>query len=245
MTGNTNIRVAAIFSIFFILLIPTRSLASDFADRMKVLRQRMSTEAPEKITAENPEKTEENNLTQKSDDSKKQIIQKPAGQKNKSKKKTVPPPQKSLLPLKTGWKLENDSAHKYRIQFPADWQAGLLMDGTDRVRTGLSADQNLSVRVRSFDVPAGATTELIKTLFEQHILGGGNLLHSEKGNLCGVPSIMSVYAGQFNNIPVNMVAVVLLRQNRGYIVWAMIPTSLFALRSAEADSVLATFEFTD
>lgn len=240
MTGNTNIRVAAIFSALFILLAPARSLASDFSDKMKALRQRMSTEAPAEITTENPKKEEKSSQADKENTTKKKAVD-----KKTAKSKAPANKQKQFVPLKSGWKLENDSAHKYRIQFPANWQTGFLMDGTDRIRTGLSADQNLSVRVRSFDVPAGATTELIKTLFEQHILGGGNLLHSEKGNLCGVPSIMSVYAGQFNNIPVNMVAVVLLRQNRGYIVWAMIPTSLFTVRSAEADSVLATFEFTN
>ncbi len=240
MTGNTHIRVAAVFSIFLMLFISTRSLASDFSNRMKALRQRMSTEAPAEITTENSKKEEKSVSADKKSETKKK-----AAEKKNAKGKVLSKKQKQLVPLKSGWKLESDSAHKYRIQFPANWQSGFLMDGTDHVRTGLSADQNLSVRVRSFDVPAGATTELIKTLFEQHILGGGNLLHSEKGNLCGVPSIMSVYAGQFNNIPVNMVAVVLLRQNRGYIVWAMIPTSLFAIRSAEADSVLATFEFTD
>lgn len=240
MTENTHVRVVALFSIFFILFINVKGLASDFADRMKTLRQRMSTETPSEIMTETPKNEEKNKQADKTSESKKQIVK-----KKSAKSKVVPQKQKQLVPLKNGWKLETDSTHKYRIQFPANWQTGFLMDGTDRVRTGLSADQNLSVRVRSFDVPAEATTELIKTLFEQHILGGGNLLHSKKGNLCGVPSIMSVYAGQFNNNPVNMVAVVLLRQSRGYIVWAMIPTVLFASRSAEADSVLATFEFID
>lgn len=240
MAGNTQIRAIVIFSALFLTLTAFEAIASDFADRMKTLRQRMSSEAPAEITAENSKKEKKSNPADKKSEAKKKTTA-----RKTVKAKALPNKQKQPLPLRSGWKIENDSTHKYRIQFPADWQTGFLMDGTDRIRTGLSADQNLSVRVRSFDVPAGATTDLIKKLFEQHVLGGGNLLHSEKGNLCGVPSIMSVYSGQFNNIAVNMVAVVMLRQNRGYIVWTMIPTSLFAIRSAEADSVLATFEFTD
>lgn len=237
--------------------------ASDFADRMKALRQRMATEGGAETTPNNDSNVVvDENQSEVTPPTVRQPEVIPPVKKPENPTKTPPEKlpkktvktkknekksshRKGLLPVKAGWKVEADQVHGYRIQFPKSWQTSFMMDGPDRIKTGLSPDQNLSVRVRSFDGATGATVEMVKAAFEQRVLGGGNLLFTEKGNLCGVPSVMSVYSGQFNNIPVNMVAVVLLRGSKGYIVWTMMPANLFTARSAEADSVLATFEFTD
>lgn len=237
--------------------------ANAFADRMKALRQRMATEG-EISTGDNTAPDVPNVVKQLEEEIKKpglpkidekpvtnpkvkistpKPLKKPAKRSWKSKKASNG--RKGLLPVKSGWKVEADKLHAYRIQFPKNWQTSFLQDGPDRIKTGLSPDQNVSVRVRSFDGVGAASLEQIKAAFEQTVLGGGNQLHSEKGNLCGIPSIMSVYSGQFNNIDVNMVAVIMVKASKGYIVWTMIPANMFANKSAEADAVLATFEFTN
>ena len=233
--------------------------ALDFASRMKALRQRMteegnvdnSVETPDETTSKSDEPAENKALNDaetsngstkvapKIVEPSKKSVKTPKKKIKKSKKLSVP----KRLPLNPGWKQEADNTHGYRIQFPKNWQTSFLTDGPDRIKTGLSPDQNLSVRVRSFDCGPGATLELVKMAFEQRVLGGGTILHTENGRLCGVPSNLSIYSGQFNNLNVNIVSVILLRNNRGYIVWTMVPSQLFASRSAEADAVLATFEF--
>lgn len=234
--------------------------ALDFAGRMKALRQRMATEGQtqlenddnDKAKVAQPGQTKENGAqlqtdvpANKSPIVKNRPVKKKAVKKKAVKKKVNKDKAAGMLPLKKGWKMEADKAHSYRIQFPKTWQTSFLMDGPDRIKTGLAPDQNISVRVRSFVCGQGVTVELVKMAFEQRVLAGGTLLHTENGNLCGVPSNMSVYSGQFNNVAVNIVAVFMIRKDKGYIVWTMIPTPLFAVKSAAADEVLATFEFID
>ncbi|PKK89473.1 MAG: hypothetical protein CVV64_13735 [Candidatus Wallbacteria bacterium HGW-Wallbacteria-1] len=147
------------------------------------------------------------------------------------------------LATRKGWRSESDTVHKYRIQVPRKWQAGFLMDGNDRVRTFVSPDNNVSVRVRTFATGQGVTTDLMRQAFQQYSLGGGQLLYNETGVLGGVPASLGVYSGAFNNIPVTVVALFTMRSGIGYIVWSMVPQNLFQARSDEIDSVLATFEY--
>ncbi|MEE9910214.1 MAG: photosystem II reaction center PsbP family protein [Deltaproteobacteria bacterium] len=138
-------------------------------------------------------------------------------------------------------KVINDPEYDFQITIPNNWQTNSFVDGTDKVWAFAAPDNNAAVRIRSFRAPAGLTMDLLVSAFETHILKGGQRLTLQPYTLNGIGGKMAGYKGQFNNTDVGVGCFYAIQNGNAYIVWSMIPVSLFHARSPEADAILNTF----
>lgn len=135
-----------------------------------------------------------------------------------------------------------DAFFNFRIDVPFSWTSHQSMDGSDRVYTFLSPDENVAVRIRAFKVDWGTDLDAIRRAFEQHVLGGGELVSIEPYELNGLEGKLGAYAGQFDEVDVGAAVFFATHDDNAYIIWSMIPLELLDNRSDEADAILNTFQ---
>lgn len=135
----------------------------------------------------------------------------------------------------------NDPEYGFQITIPNNWQTNSFLDGTDKVWAFAAPDNNAAIRIRSFKAPAGLTMEALISAFETHVLSGGQRLTIAPYTLNGINGKMAGYKGQFNNTDVGVGCFFTIQKKHAYIVWSMIPVSLFNARSVETDNILNTF----
>lgn len=135
----------------------------------------------------------------------------------------------------------NDPEYGFQITIPNNWQTNSFMDGTDKVWAFAAPDNNAAIRIRSFKAPARLTMEALISAFETHILSGGQRLTIAPYTLNGINGKMAGYKGRFNNTDVGVGCFFTIQKKHAYIVWSMIPVSLFNARSGETDAILNTF----
>ncbi len=147
------------------------------------------------------------------------------------------------LPVVEGWKQYRDREHGYRIQAPADWNSTFQIEGAEHLRTILSSDQLIALRVVSSISDREKNPEDLRKSFEKDRFKGAKLIQVNSGNLANIPSSTAFYSNNYQGLPVNIVAVYLLKDGYSYVIWIMVPQELLQQRSSEAESVLSTFEF--
>lgn len=135
----------------------------------------------------------------------------------------------------------NDPEYGFQITTPDNWQTNSFMDGTDKIWAFAAPDNNAAIRVRTFKALPGLSMETLISTFETHILSGGQRLTTKPYTLNGINGRMAGYKGQFNNIDVGVGCFYTIRKPNAYIVWSMIPVSLFNARSGETDAIMNTF----
>lgn len=135
----------------------------------------------------------------------------------------------------------HDEEYGFQITIPNHWQSNAFMDGTDKIWAFAAPDNNAAVRIRSFKAPPGLSMTTLISAFENHILAGGQRLVLEPYTLNGMVGQMAGYKGRFNNIDVGIGCFYTIQKQNAYIVWSMIPASLFKDRSRETDAILNTF----
>jgi hypothetical protein len=135
----------------------------------------------------------------------------------------------------------NDAECGFQVTIPNNWQTNSFMDGMDKVWAFAAPDNNAAIRIRTLKVQPGLSIDTLISVFETHILGGGQRLIIEPYTLNGINGKMAGYKGQFNNIDVGVGCFYTIQKRNAYIVWSMIPISLFNARSAETDAIMNTF----
>lgn len=135
----------------------------------------------------------------------------------------------------------NDNEYGFQITIPDNWQTNSFIDGKDKVWAFAAPDNNAAIRIRAFRAPPGLSIDTLISGFETHVLSGGQKLVIKPHTLNGVDGKMAGYKGQFNNIDVGVGCFYTIQKQNAYIVWSMIPVSLFSTRSRETDAIMDTF----
>ncbi len=137
-----------------------------------------------------------------------------------------------------------DSQMNFKIQVPANYQANQFWEGSDKIHAFLSPDQNVAVRIRSFNVKNNTSLNQVVQLFARDILKGSSQLVSQAHTLNGMNGNLSGYKWTYNNIGVIVAAFTTIQEGKAYIVWTLIPENLFASRNSESDAITNTFTVT-
>jgi hypothetical protein len=135
----------------------------------------------------------------------------------------------------------NDAEYGFRITIPDDWQTNSFMDGTDKVWAFAAPDNNAAIRIRTFKRSPGLSMKTLISVFEANIFSGWQKLTMGPYALNGINGKMAGYRGKFNNIDVGVGCFYTIQKRNVYIVWSMIPVSLFNARSGETDAIMNTF----
>jgi hypothetical protein len=134
-----------------------------------------------------------------------------------------------------------DSQMNFKIQVPSNYQANQFWEGSDKIHAFLSPDQNVAVRVRTFNVNNNTSLTQVVQLFSRDIIKGAAQLVSQPHTLNGMDGNLSGYKWTYNNISVIVAAFTTIQEGRAYVVWTLIPENLFATRNSESDAITNTF----
>ena len=141
--------------------------------------------------------------------------------------------------LFAGW--VEDKEFRFKINIPFTWQQNSFNDGTDRVYAFVSADENLAIRIRAFEVGPNVTLDIIESLFRSNILGQCEQLTLQNYNLNGYNGKLGAYRGVYNGISVGAGAFYTIQNGIAYIVWSLAPVRLFDSKINESDAITNTF----
>ncbi len=134
-----------------------------------------------------------------------------------------------------------DKEMNFKISIPSNYKTNEFWEGSDKIHAFVSPDQNIAVRVRSFKVNNNTTNEQIIGAFSQNVIKGATQLVSQMHTLNGMNGILTGYRWRYNNINVIVASFSTIQNGNGYIVWTLIPESLFASRNAESDAITNSF----
>ena len=163
----------------------------------------------------------------------------------------ISPQQSQTLPPATNvgpgpTRFFTDPVMNFSINIPTNWAANNFNEDGDRVLAMMSPDQNVSFRIRAFPVGPGASLDQMRVVFEtllqNTILNNtGQTAEVNRDELGELSGITAVYNGYYNNIMVNLVAFYTIQNQKGYILWTMIPTNMFDQRIQEVLALAETF----
>ncbi|MFK5855329.1 MAG: PsbP-related protein [Bacteroidota bacterium] len=138
---------------------------------------------------------------------------------------------------------QQDSKYGFKIKIPTSWNKNSYMDGTDQVYDYMSADENTAVQLRAFDAGAGFTTELLAQVYEESMLPTGTKKISldDHTTANGIPSKKGVYLIDYNGTEVGLSALYIVQKNKGYVLTALIPTSMIQQKGEELKQIVKSF----
>lgn len=134
-----------------------------------------------------------------------------------------------------------DTQMSFKIQVPSNYQANQFWEGSDKIHTFLSPDQNVAVRVHSFKVANNITKDEVIRLFSQNVIKGAVQLAKREYTLNGIPGGLSGYRWKFNNVNIIVAAFYTIQNSTAYIVWSLVPENLISKRNAESDAITNSF----
>lgn len=135
-----------------------------------------------------------------------------------------------------------DEDMQFKIKAPSNYSQKQMRDGTDKVLTLLSPDENVMVRVRAMPATDQFTTEILQRVFEQNIIQGAQRIMNEEGNLHGIPARSSAYTWSADGNNAVLGTYYIVQNDFAYIVWSAVPGNLINQRSAETDKIMDSFE---
>jgi len=138
---------------------------------------------------------------------------------------------------------QQDSKFGFKIKIPSSWSKNSYMDGTDQVYDYMSADENIAIQLRAFKAGAGFTIELLAQVYEESMLPAGTkkLSLNEFTTANGIPSKKGVYLIDYNGVEVGLSALYIVENNNGYVLTALIPSSMIQQRGEELKQVVKSF----
>ena len=138
---------------------------------------------------------------------------------------------------------QQDSKYGFKINIPSNWNKNSYMDGTDQVYDYMSADENIAVQLRAFKAGAEFTTELLAQVYEESMLPAGTQKLSLNNHTTtnGIPSKKGVYLIDYNGTEVGLSALYIVQNNNGYVLTALIPSSMIQQRGGELKRVIKSF----
>lgn len=136
-----------------------------------------------------------------------------------------------------------DKANGFKIKLPAQWTKSTYMDGTDKVYDYYSPDENAAVQLRVFQAGAGVTTDLLVQAYEEGMLPAGTQKQSLKDHISknGIPGKQGIYMMNYNGVEVGMAAFYTMQNNKGYVLTAIIPTSMMQQKGEEVRQITQSF----
>lgn len=138
-----------------------------------------------------------------------------------------------------GW-ITDDEMH-FKINAPQGYTQNQMRDGTDKVLTLMSSDQNVMIRVRAMPATDQFTPEILQKVFEQNMIQGAQRVLNERGNLNNIPAQTAAYTWAVDGSDAVLGIYYIVQQGFAYVVWSAVPRSLLQQRSAESDGILNTF----
>ncbi|NOR88561.1 MAG: hypothetical protein GQ527_13230, partial [Bacteroidales bacterium] len=136
-----------------------------------------------------------------------------------------------------------DKAFGFKINLPSSWNKSSYMDGTDKVYDYYSPDENAAIQLRVFQAGADVTTDLLVQVYEESMLPAGTQKQSMKDHISknGIPGKQGIYVMDYNGIEVGMAAFYTVQNNKGYVLTAIIPTSMMQQKSDEVRQITQSF----
>jgi len=139
--------------------------------------------------------------------------------------------------------LQQDSKYGFKINIPPNWNKTNYLDGSDEVYDYMSPDENAAVQLRVFEAKPGFTTVLLAQVYEESMLPAGTqkLSLEEYITANGIPSKKGVYLLDYNGNEVGLSALYIVQNNKGYVLTALIPSSMIQQKGAELKKIIKSF----
>lgn len=139
------------------------------------------------------------------------------------------------------WQIDRE--YGFKINIPSTWTSSSYMDGTDKVYDYYSPDQNAAIQLRVFQAGGGVTTDLLVQVYEESMLPAGTQKESLKNHTSknGIPGKQGIYIMNYNGVEVGMAAFYTVQNNKGYVLTAIIPTSMMQQKSDEVRQITKSF----
>lgn len=144
---------------------------------------------------------------------------------------------------KTYSQWQQDSKYKFKINIPADWSKSSSMDGTDKIYDYYSADQNAAIQIRVFEAGGGVTTDMLAQIYEKNYLPAGTQKQSLENHTSknGVSGKHGAYIIDYNGTKVAMNTFYTVQNDIGYVLNAIIPTSMLEQKGKEVGQITKSF----
>ncbi len=136
-----------------------------------------------------------------------------------------------------------DRAYGFKINIPANWTKSSSMDGTDKVYDYYSPDENAAIQLRVFQAGDGVTTDLLVQVYEESMLPAGTQKQSLKDHTSknGIPGKQGIYVMDYNGVEVGMATFYTVQNNKGYVLSAIIPSSMMQQKGEEVRQITKSF----
>lgn len=109
----------------------------------------------------------------------------------------------------TAWITDSDM--QFKIKVPNNYKQNQFIDGTDKILSLVSPDENVAVRVRAMKATQQFSADILQQVFEQNILNGAKQIAKEDGDLNGIPARAVAYTWKYNNIETVVGAYILFK----------------------------------
>lgn len=156
--------------------------------------------------------------------------------------------QSPQIKRKTDGTYFTDPVYGFRVKVPFSYSRKAFEDGTDRVLELHSEDNNLFVQFRAFKANANVTTAKILTAVEQMLVknlfkSGWENIQSAQDTVHSYRGYVKAYRAEMKSNGVRIITAVFatIQRGVGYLIWAVVPESLYDARHAEADAIVESF----
>jgi hypothetical protein len=138
--------------------------------------------------------------------------------------------------------LQSDLKFGFSIDVPSNWSKNSYMDGTDKVFDYMSADENAAVQLRVFDASADITTSILAQVYEESMLpAGAQKISLNEQTTNGIPCQEGAYLLDYNGNDIRLSALYIVQNNKGYVLTALIPSSMLRQKGAELQQIVQSF----
>lgn len=139
------------------------------------------------------------------------------------------------------WQQDND--YKFKIKVPSHWSTKAFMDGSDKVWDLMSNDENTAIQIRAFEATPQYTTDLLVQVYEESVLPQGSTRQSLTNHISkqGIRGKQGIYTFNYDGLDVSMGVFFAIKNSIGYIISAMIPTSMLQSKSSQVKSITESF----
>jgi len=136
-----------------------------------------------------------------------------------------------------------DRVYGFKINVPSTWSQNSSIDGTDKVYDLYSPDENAAIQIRAFEATSQFTVDLLVQVYEESMLPQGSTRESLTYHVSkqGIPGKQGIYTYYYNGTHISMGVFFALQNGMGYVISAIIPTSLLQQKTVQVKRVTESF----